>query len=708
MNGLPNHDLLEDLGSTIDKPPTPPKKRGRKPKPKPIAEISGGTGGTASNGKASNGNTAKCEGVTAVDLNTAIDPVTTPPETLESQSPPLEQRPCYRCHADFWQDGGGKAKLSGVWWHGLSKGDDPQAVDTWICGEMHIVAIARDKAGRSFGQVLRFKNKLHQWQIWNMPTRLLAGRGDELLKELLDMGLAFNYHKRAQIAAYISSVTPDKKIWTAAQVGWFDDSNSFVLPDATLGKGADDILFQAESNHHQEYGTAGTLEAWRKQVAALCLGNPLLMFTVSVAFAGALLKPCNMDGVGFHIFGESSRGKTTGLKLAASVWGHWEKYKRVWKATANGLEGAAALFNDGLLTLDEIGDGDPKEISDALYLLGNGSGKQRANVLGNAKAVKTWRVAVLSNGEKTIEAHLSQKGLTMKAGQLVRFLQLPLFGQHGAFDALHGYADGRGFADAIVKNAAQHYGTAGRHWLEKLTDDPDTLATCSSQLDDALKRFAAQFGGLTPQEARAAKAFALVGLAGELATDYGVTGWQNGAAFDAALNCFGHWRGYRGEGDTEPQQVKEAITAYIEAFGDARFTSILDDTRLHGERSGYWRDTHQGREWLLTGTGLKQAAKGFDLKQVETVLKAIGWLVPDNQGKTKQVAKFKNNESGESRFYIIRPQGEGSAIDSNTSNTAENIGVTAKARAVAGGNTANTSNTGKTVNTKQVGDWGQI
>jgi len=681
----------------------------KNPKPKPIAEKpggTGGTGGTASNGAACSDTTPKNEGGiggTVIGLDNAIDPTTTPLETLESQSPTLEQRPCYVCHADFWQDGGGKDKSSGVWWHGLSKGDDPQAVDTWICGEMQIVAIARDKSGRSFGQVLRFKNKLKHWRVWNMPTRLLAGRGDELLKELLDMGLAFNYHKRTQIAAYINSVTPDKTIWTAAQVGWFDDSSSFVLPDAAIGADADDVLFQSESNSHQEYSVAGTLDAWRDEVAALCVGNPLLMFTVSVAFAGALLKPCNMDGVGFHIFGESSRGKTTGLKLAASVWGHWEKYKRVWKATANGLEGAAALFNDGLLALDEIGDGDPKEISEALYLLGNGSGKQRANVLGNAKAVKTWRVAVLSNGEKTIEAHLSQKGLAMKAGQLVRFLQLPLFGKYGAFDALHGYSDGRGFADALVKNAAKQYGAAGRFWLDKLTHDPDTLATCSGLLDDALKRFAEQFGELTPQEARAAKAFALVGMAGELATDYGVTGWQNGAAFDAALSCFGHWRGYRGEGDTEPQQIKEAVTAYIEMYGDARFTCTTDDTRLHGERSGYWRDTHNGREWLFTESGLKQAAKGGDIKQTIAILKSEGWLIPDGEGKNKTRANIRHNETEGNRFFVIRL-----GNSSTTCTTYENQGGTDIHYNNQCYTTCTTDTTQKTANTTQVGDWGQI
>jgi putative DNA primase/helicase len=599
-------------------------------------------------------------------LTAAIDPLTTPPATVPVQNILIGQRPCYRCHTDYWADSHGKTRPPGVWYHTASKSEDPQPIDIWLCGEMHIQAIARDKNGRSFGQVLRFRNKLNHWQTWNMPTRLLAGRSDELLKELLDMGLAVNHQKRAQIAAYISSVTPDKSIWTASQVGWFD--GSFVLPDTTIGNGEDSVLFQSESNAHPEYGTAGTLAAWRSQIASLCVGNPLLMFTVATAFAGTLLKPCNMDGIGFHIFGDSSKGKTTGLKLAASVWGEWGKYKRVWKTTANGLEGAAALFNDGLLALDEIGDGDAKDISEALYMIGNGTGKQRANVLGHAQAVRTWRVAVLSNGEKTIEAHLAQKGLTVKAGQLVRFLQIPLSGQHGAFDNLHGLADARTLADTLAKHANHVYGVAGRAYLTQLTQDPDTLTQCPQHLDTALKQIGHRFGELGAQETRAAKAFALVGVAGELATQYGVTGWPEGAALAAALQCFGDWRGYRGEGDTEPQHIKTAVADYIEKFGDARFTSTDDDTRLHGERSGYWREDSQGRQWLLTESGLKEAAKGFDLKQVVEVLKTAGWLIPDSEGKNKRRANFRYNETDKNRFYTL-------IIGGSTAETATNLAV---------------------------------
>ena len=665
-----------------------------------------------------------------IDLSSAINPTDMPPDTVTAIS--IEHRPCFICHSDYWKDHNGKVQKSGVWLHSLSKGDEPKPVDTWVCGELHVTATARDKSGRSFGQVLHIKNKLNHWHTWNMPTRLLAGRGDELLKELLDMGLAFNFYQQKQIAHYINTIHPAKNVWTASQVGWFD-GNNFVLPDSTIGTDSDSVLFQSESNNHQEYSTAGTLNEWRQGVASLCVGNPLMLFTVSTAFAGSLLKHCNMDGVGFHIFGDSSRGKTTGLKLAASVWGSFEKYKRVWKSTANGLEGVAALFNDGLLTLDEIGDSDPKELSDSLYLLGNGTGKQRATVLGNAKAVKTWRIAILSNGEKTIEAHLAQKGLTVKAGQLVRFLQVPLFSQYGAFEHLHHYTDGRSFADAIVKNASATYGTAGRAYLEQLTQDTDTLANCSQALHDAVNRFTERFGTLSAQEARAAKSFAIVGIAGELATRYGITGWQQGTAFEAALSCFAQWRGYRGKGDTEGLQIVEAVTYYIESYGDARFTSTDDENRLHGVRSGYWRDTFEGRQWLFTKSGLMEATKGYDIKQVVNALKEAGMLKLDSQGYSTITANFKNNETGNKRFYCIAEKlpvtavtavtpvtatnGAGldgnstknepvtpvtNTLDSNSSNSNEKTPVTVTSHERRGSNSSNSSNSEKNANTNQL------
>jgi putative DNA primase/helicase len=64
--------------------------------------------------------------------------------------------------------------------------------------------------------------------------------------------------------------------------------------------------------------------------------------------------------------------------------------------------------------------------------------------------------------------------------------------------------------------------------------------------------------GTEGQDKRAAARFALIGLAGELATDYGVTGWQVGAAVEAAAHGFKLWQSMRGKGNDERRQSGDA------------------------------------------------------------------------------------------------------------------------------------------------------
>jgi putative DNA primase/helicase len=114
-----------------------------------------------------------------------------------------------------------------------------------------------------------------------------------------------------------------------------------------------------------------------------------------------MLARCNAEGGGVHFVGDSSTGKTTLLEAGCSVWGG-PNYRRSWRATANGMEGAAALFNDCLLALDEISECDPREVGAIVYSLGNGRGKQRAGRSGNARGVTRWRCFILSSGERSI------------------------------------------------------------------------------------------------------------------------------------------------------------------------------------------------------------------------------------------------------------------------------------------------------------------
>jgi hypothetical protein len=316
-------------------------------------------------------------------IDKAINPSEIPPEEIK----PIEEpkRPCYAVYDDFTKFG-----KPGVYCHGLkhTKSGDTVEFDDYICDPLHIDAGSCDGGHNNFGLMLRFKNQRNHWRKWLMPLDMLAGSCEELRSELLRQGLRISHHKRTMLPSYLQSQRPKKQLECALKVGWHDDC--FVLPDRVIGN-RDDVFFQSDHAVTAEYGQRGSLKDWQKHVSQYCIGNPLLIFQTSIGFAGALLKKCHIDYAGFHIFGDSSKGKSTGHKIAGSIWGG-ESFRRSWKATGNGLEAAAVLYNDGLLALDELGDSDAREVNQIIYALGNGTGKQRAKDRGTARAVHKWRI----------------------------------------------------------------------------------------------------------------------------------------------------------------------------------------------------------------------------------------------------------------------------------------------------------------------------
>lgn len=529
----------------------------------------------------------------------------------------------------------GHSLRPGVYFHGE---DDPQ----WVSSPVHVVAVTFDKQTQhSFGRLLRYKNTVGNWHTWAMPMSLLSGRGDEVRSILLDRGveLASEMKLRNLFLSYLQH-RPKREIHCATSVGWHDDV--FVLPDCAIGPGADNVTFQS-SEHHSEFTPAGSLEDWRETIGAWARGNLMMMAAISSAFVGPLLKRCGAESGGIHFVGDSSTGKTSGIEAARSVWGG-ALLKRSWNATANGLEGAAALCNDGLLVLDEIGEVKKgTEIGAIVYALANGVGKQRAQKTGAAKPVTRWRVFVVSSGERSVRSAMEALGERVKAGQEVRLLSLRADGRtHGAFDDLHGFENGEQFADAIKNEAAKHYGHAGREFLKRLAADGRDMAKYMADFKGTTLFAAAKGDG--GQEGRAAKRFALLGLAGELATEYGVTGWVQGEAIAAAGECFSAWRAFRDRpsGNAEQWDTLAAVQSFLHKHGDSRFSDARgdDDRVVVRDRAGWWRSTAAGREYLFTSTGLREALQergGVDFRRAVQHLVELGVTDPaGSDGKTSR------------------------------------------------------------------------
>jgi putative DNA primase/helicase len=318
-------------------------------------------------------------------------------------------------------------------------------------------------------------------------------------------------------------VQADALVRTVPRVGWYfgeTDGAAFVLPNHVCGPlPSDEPLVLTQDPPPLIYRAQGTADAWRASIGRLSQGNTRLVFAVSLAFVGALLAALGGEGGGFHLRGDSSQGKTTALHAAASVWGSplgQNSFVRAWRATGNALEAVASAHSDTLLPLDEIGQCEPREAAQIVYMLAHGRGKERMRDRGGLRKTAAWRVLILSSGEEAIGDLLARAGRPVKAGQEARLLDFPANAGAGLglFDVLHGAPDGDAFAREIRSAAQANFGTAGPAFLDWFAP---RIAHGGREFEDSLKRrvraVAAAMApvGAESQVLRAAGRFALAG-----------------------------------------------------------------------------------------------------------------------------------------------------------------------------------------------------
>jgi putative DNA primase/helicase len=371
-----------------------------------------------------------------------------------------------------------------------------------------------------------------------------------------------------------------------------------------------------------------------------------------------------------HLRGRSSSGKTTLLRLAASVWGYYERYVRTWRATSSGLEGLATIHNDGLLPIDELSQVDPKEAGAAAYMLANGQGRARAARSGLARPVAAWRLLFLSAGEQSLQQLMAAAGRRPSAGQQLRMLEIEADAgaKIGVLEQLNGFENAKAMIASLREAAGKHYGAVGRRFLEELVADRSKQAepneaTLADWLASEIRKFVAENTTATSgaQVERAARRFAVVAVAGELATKYRLTGWEFGEATRAAAACFKSWQEIFGSsGDREERQLLDQVRLFLEANGSSRFEAMGSDNEQRiSSRCGFYRtmpsedksNTGGLREYLVLPQAFRhELLAEFDYKFAVRVLKEQQWLISGSDRDT-QVHRLPG--MGPTRVYVI-------------------------------------------------------
>ncbi len=477
---------------------------------------------------------------------------------------------------------------------------DGNVTEKWVCSYLEPLARVRTSQNTGWGLLVELEDADGMRHRLVLPMLLFRGDGLEVAGMLLDAGLTMAPGARPRVISYLQTARPAARARLADRTGWHataDGDRVYVTPDRTFGADSEVWRFETESAAAHACHSKGTAADWANNLGKLCRGNSRLLFAVSVAFAAPTLYLVGGESGGFHFRSNSSDGKTTALKVACSVCGN-DRFMQRWRATDNGLEALAMQYCDSLLALDELAQIDPKSAGESSYLLANGAGKARATRTGSARAAASWRLLFLSAGEISLAQHMSEAGRTTHAGQEVRLADIPADAGAGlgAWENLHGHPNGSEFARALERETRRSHGAPMVAFLEQLTANADDLPAI---LQDAQKRFAAEHltNEASGQARRVADRFALVALGGELATDWGLTGWQTGEALAAAGTCFKAWlAGRGGEGNQEEAAMLNQVREFLERYGDGAFDLWH---RMGDDRSARTTDRAGVRRWIL-------------------------------------------------------------------------------------------------------------
>ena len=494
----------------------------------------------------------------------------------------------------------------GVFFNGTNK-DGGAAPPEWICGPLEVTARTRDLDGGEWGYLLQHQDPLGNTKVWAMPARMLSTDGAEYRSVLLSLGLQINAGRsaRGHLTVYIQTRKPTVMATCTDRTGWH--GHAYVLPKETIGEQDGPLVFQSNGSIENRFRIRGTVNDWKRNIGQLCAGNSRLVFAASCAFAGVALRPAGMESGGFHFRGDSSSGKTTALRVAASVFGG-VNYMQRWRTTDSALESIAAQHSDALLILDELAQVDSKIAGEAAYMLANESGRARANRSGVARPRLTWRILFLSAGEIGLAAHMAESNKKARVGQELRMADVPVDAGRGlgAFEDLHGHRSGNEFSDHLKSQASGAYGTTGDAFIRWAVRCADTLPQRIRQsMDATVARWLSVHS--SGQSKRVARRFALVAAAGEFATEAGLTGWPVGEATAAARSCFDAWLSARGgDGNGEERAMMRQVHAWLVAHGANRFTwwhrANDDRAPVTINRAGFRRSVDEAGEALALST----------------------------------------------------------------------------------------------------------
>jgi hypothetical protein len=254
----------------------------------------------------------------------------------------------------------------------------------------------------------------------------------------------------------------------------FASAAGITEPD---GKAATSIVVWRGGALYGRVRQGGRREEWISRVASPAEKAPLAMATIGTMLSGPALSYLPKEyeaNTMLHFVGESGGGKTTIVRVGASVHGRGsdttdpESYLESYKNTINAAENILLGHNHLGVCFDELKNIDQKAAQTFAYDFSAGRRKGRMYQDSSPRPTDSWALPGLSSGEITLSDRANEHAFrqqTMDSGAEVRVVNIAA---DDAFSPVGTVAERKAYAEALGAASATHCGFAGPEFVRFL------------------------------------------------------------------------------------------------------------------------------------------------------------------------------------------------------------------------------------------------
>lgn len=315
-----------------------------------------------------------------------------------------------------------------------------------------------------------------KWRQFEIPTKVLAS-AESFSSALASYEVIIYNRKGVHAMSYVHEWLEKFKqsgveINTFKNYGWHDDYQSFLLGDRLLQKDGTETTIQRASNitpgsrihtDFTNFTAQGTAAEWSGIFNEIYNRRDVEHFQfvalgLMVAPLVALFEVDGWNGIPMALTGEGANGKTSLGRAACSIYGKGESFVFDTKnSTMNAFDPFVAGLNNMPCVFDELTGRDPKQVSDKLYAISNGGGRDRADQKGNMSGVRhKWKTISLITGNTNITESMHQLEKNQADASAVRVFEIIITNQNGAklFEGVN--------VPELLNRLQDYYGAVGR------------------------------------------------------------------------------------------------------------------------------------------------------------------------------------------------------------------------------------------------------